>query len=267
MTFATTFNRIHYLSSMRLIFALCALLLFVGCVGVDPIQSDSKPVSHAPWTALLQKHVDEQGKVDYKGFIADSTALNEYLALLSAHHPNDSHWTDDEQLAYWINAYNAFTIQLIMRHYPVASIRDIAGSFPFINSAWDVKFIAIEGQKYHLNNIEHGIIRDQFVEPRIHFALVCAAVACPKLQREAFVPARLDTQLESATIDFLNDATKNHITPERAELSKILDWYGGDFTDVAPSLRAYVNRYSATKLKEDAEIGFMDYDWALNAQD
>lgn len=252
---------------MRLLFAISALFLFAHCVGVDPVQSDSKPVTHELWTGLLQKHLNDQGMVDYSGFIADSTALNEYLELLSGHHPNEKHWSEEERLAYWINAYNAFTIQLVIRHYPVKSIKDIAGSIPFINSAWDVKFIHIEEQTYDLNNIEHGIIRERFQEPRIHFALVCAAISCPRLRQEAFTADQLDSQLQAAAVEFFNNPNKNHITPEKAELSKILDWYGGDFTDVTPSLREYVNRYSETKLEADAEMGFMDYDWGLNEPD
>lgn len=239
---------------MRPLFAITSIFLFSHCVDVDPVQSDSKPVSHDQWTRLLQKYVDGKGMVDYRGFMADSTALNKYLELLGNHHPNEKHWSEDERLAYWINAYNAFAIQLVIRHYPVESIKDIAGSIPFINSPWDLKFIHIEGETYDLNNIEHGIIRERFNEPRIHFALVCAAISCPRLRQEAFTADKLDTQLEAAAVEFFNDPTKNRITPQKAELSKILDWYGGDFTDVAPSLREYVNRYSETKLEENAEI-------------
>lgn len=252
---------------MRFFLVFITLFLFAHCVGVDHVQSDSKPVSHEKWTKLLQKHVDDNGMVDYKGFIADSTALNEYLNLLSAHHPNDQHWTENERLAYWINAYNAFTIQLVIRHYPVESIKDIAGSIPFINSPWDVKFIEIEGQTYDLNNIEHDIIRERFKEPRIHFALVCAAISCPRLRQEAFTADQLDEQLEAGAAEFFNNPSKNRINPEKAEISKILDWYSGDFTEVNPSPRNYVNRYSKTKIKADAEMGFMDYDWGLNERE
>ena len=104
-------------------------------------------------------------------------------------HPNDKHWTETEQLAYWINAYNAFTVELILDHYPVASIRDIKEGVPFINSVWDIDFIKIEGKTYSLNDIEHRILRREFDEPRIHFAIVCASISCPKLRNEAFEAA------------------------------------------------------------------------------
>lgn len=238
----------------------------VGCTAVAEHQSDSKPVSHEKWNALLKKYVDSNGLVDYQGFLNDSLNLNEYLDLLKQHHPNKLNWTENERLAYWINAYNAFTIQLIIRNYPVASIREIAGKIPFINSAWDLKFIEIEGALYDLNNIEHGIIRKRFNEPRIHFALVCAALSCPRLRNEAYTALQLDTQLEEAAFEFFNDTSKNNITPEHAELSLILKWYSGDFISSETTLRDYVNRYSAQKLGANADIDYMDYNWSLNTQ-
>lgn len=241
-------------------------LLVKGCMAVAEHQSDSMPVGHEQWDALLKKHVDDRGMADYRGFIRDSIALNEYLDLLKQHHPNKLNWSEAERLAYWINAYNAFTVQLIIRHYPVASIKEVAGRIPFVNSAWDVKFIQIEGARYDLNNIEHGIIRKQFNEPRIHFALVCAAVSCPRLRNEAYTAARLDEQLEEAATEFFNDPEKNVITPDSAQLSKILSWYSGDFASSDTSIRDYINRYSRTKLRENGVIGYKDYDWTLNGR-
>lgn len=214
----------------------------------------------------MKKHVDAVGLVDYRGFSADSVALNQYLILLSENHPNAEHWTESEQIAYWINAYNAFTIRLIIRHYPVKSIKDIAGRIPFINSAWDLKFIEIEGQQYDLNNIEHGILRTQFYEPRIHFALVCAAMSCPKLRNEAYTADKLNEQLQQDARVFFNDSSKNRIGPNSLELSKILDWYGADFNRVAVSMQDYVNGFTKTDVSPKATITYFKYDWALNEQ-
>lgn len=251
------------MKALRIFLFIVAMLGFTRCTLAE-VQSDSKPVDHAPWTALLQKHVDKEGMVDYRGFIADSTALNQYLDTLSNHHPNRENWTKNERLAYWINAYNAFTIRLIIRHYPVESIKDIAGMIPYVNSPWDLKFIQIENETYDLNNIEHGIIRPRFSEPRIHFVLVCAAISCPRLRNEAFTADRLEDKLEDAAKEFFNDPDKNRITSDKAELSKLMDWYSGDFTDQDFSVREYVNRYSDVKITEDTEIEYLDYDWGLN---
>ena len=252
---------------VRLFPFLIALFSFTSCSAGEGVQSDSKPVSHQIWDELLKKHVNDEGMVDYKGFIADSTELNQYLDLLSNHHPNEKNWSKDERLAYWINAYNAFTIKLVIKHYPVESIKDIGSALniPFVSTPWDIKFINIEGEEYDLNNIEHGIIREEFEEPRIHFALVCAAMSCPKLRNEAYVAERLDEQLENEAKEFFN-SEKNDISSDRAVLSKLMKWYSGDFKDVAPSVIAYVNRYSEVKINEDAEIDYKDYSWKLNEQ-
>ncbi len=247
-------------------------LFFLGwaflssCIGIPSVDSDSQPIDHSAWNELLKKHVDNEGLVNYQGFIKDKGVFQSYLDLLSQNHPNSSNWSKDEQLAYWINAYNAFTIKLIIDYYPVQSIKDIAGSIPFVNSPWDVKFIEIEGETYDLNNIEHGIIRKQFQEPRIHFALVCAAVSCPKLRNEAYVAERLDDQLEDQAIGFFNNPAKNKIESNRAEVSKLLSWYGGDFKIGNQTKIDYINRYSKVKLNDEAKLDFMDYDWNLNEQ-
>jgi len=245
-------------------FILLISLHAVSCSAV-PV-SDSKPVSHEKWDQLLKKHVNDKGMVNYKGFIADSTALNNYLDILSANHPNNKNWSKDEALAYWINAYNAFTIQLIIRNYPVESIKDIAGGIPFVNTPWDVKFIQIEDETYDLNNIEHSIIRKEFNEPKIHFALVCAAISCPKLRNEAYTAEKLDAQLEDQTRSFFNNPKKNQIGKDKIVVSKLLKWYWGDFSDVAEDRVSYVNRYASTKANSDAEVDFMEYNWALNEQ-
>jgi len=250
---------------MKNIFLVLFIAVYtISCASVPA--SDSKPITHEKWSRLLKKHVDKKGLVDYKGMIADSTELNAYLELLSANHPNEKNWSKDERLAYWINAYNAFTVKLIIRNYPVESIKDIAGGIPFVNTPWDVKFIKIEGEEYDLNKIEHGIIRKDFKEPRIHFALVCAAVSCPKLRNEAYTAARLDEQLEDETRYFFNNPEKNIISKNKITVSKLLKWYWGDFSDVAEDRVSYVNRYSKTKANSDVEVDYMDYNWALNEQ-
>ncbi len=224
---------------------------------------DSKPVSHSIWNELTQKYVAENGDVNYKGFVKDSTRLNEYLKILENNHPNDKHWSKDEQLAYWINAYNAFTVKLIVKNYPVKSIKDLGGGIYKVNTTWDIKFIHIGDETYDLNNIEHGIIRKEFNEPRIHFAVNCASVSCPKLRNEAFVASKLDSQLTDQAKDFINNPTKNKISPNEAQLSKLFSWFKSDFTENM-SLIEFINQYSNTKLNKDTDLDYLDYSWELN---
>jgi len=243
-----------------------ARLKSISSVNADFSSNKDNPVDHNAWDVLLKKYVNEKGLVDYKGIMADSTSLNKYLNMLSANAPDAKLWSKNAQLAYWINAYNAFTIQLIIRNYPVKSIKDIAGKIPLINTSWDIKFIHIGTNNYDLNNIEHGIIRKQFDEERIHFALVCAAVSCPHLRREAYTAKDLDEQLNDQTTKFFNDKTINQISETKAVISPILKWYGSDFRDKAADLRSYINRYSKVKINPGVAIDFGEYNWELNDQ-
>lgn len=247
---------------MKNILLVLSVLLIVSCK-VSKYKGDASPVSHAIWDSLLMDHVTDDGLVDYKGFINDSIRLNEYLKVLSSHHPNDKYWSKDEQLAYWINAYNAFTVKLIIKNYPVNSIKDIKEGISFVNSVWDIKFIHIETRTYTLNNIEHGIIRKRFDEPRIHFAVNCASISCPRLQQRAFTADNLDRQLTKSAKEFLADSSKNKITADKIEISPIFKWFSGDFTKNG-SLIDFLNKYSPVKINEDATISYQDYNWNLN---
>jgi len=248
----------------KLPFFLLLLLLSLTACKVSDYASNSKPIKHTIWDSLLQKHVTSEGLVDYKGIIEDSTRLNRYLDLLSRNHPNEQNWSRDERLAYWINAYNAFTVKLIVDHYPVASIKDIKNGVPFVNTVWDIKFIEIEERTYDLNNIEHGIIRPKFEEPRIHFAVNCAAQSCPKLQHFAYTAGRLDEQLTQSAEEFLANERKNKVSENEVALSKIFTWYGGDFKTDGRSIIDYINQYAPVQVNENASISYLDYNWALN---
>lgn len=249
---------------MQKIYKILLLLSIMGVISscsIKEYSSQSEPISHELWNELLQHHVTAEGWVDYKGFIQDSVRLNTYLTLLSDNHPNQSNWSEDEQLAYWINAYNAFTIKLIVDHYPTTSIKAIKKGIPFVNSVFDLKFINIEGTTYDLNNIEHSIIRAQFEEPRIHFAINCASYSCPKLQREAFTAERLEEQLQAAAIDFINDPLRNIIEEEELQLSRIFNLYRGDF---GQNLIDFLRPFTTVNIKGNAKIKFLKYNWQLN---
>ena len=240
-----------------MLFWVCSSCLLIGfiCTNCRAIQrnTDAKPVSHERWHALLQKHVRPDGFVDYKGFLQDSTELNRYLALLESAHPGDKHWSRQEQMAYWINAYNAYTVQLVLRHYPVSSIKKIKPGLPFVNSVWDIKFITIQGYTYDLNNIEHNILRPVFKDPRIHAAINCASFSCPRLAAEAYTAERLEEQLDTAMRCFINDPLRNRVSAEKAELSKIFRWFKSDFNEGDMTLRTYINQYAEQPLKEGGQ--------------
>ena len=248
-----------------LFFLGISILALTSCK-VNEVQSDSKPVTHEIWNSLLQDHVNEQGWVDYSGFVQDSNRLNQYLDILNESHPNEKHWSREERLAYWINAYNAYTVKLIVDYYPTKSIRDIKNGIPFVNSVWDIKFIEIEGQKYDLNNIEHGIIRSRFDEPRIHFAVNCASISCPNLANYAYTPEKLDAQLTQAAKAFITDENKNKLSKDKVQLSKIFSWYRGDFKEDGKNIIDYINQYAPIEIEKRAKIEYLDYNWGVNGQ-
>ena len=222
---------------------------------------DAPTVKHDVWTTLLQKNVSEEGQVNYKGFIEDSTLFNKYLTKIS-NHPPAKNWSKEEQLAYWINVYNAFTIKLIIDNYPLKSIKDISTGLPMINSTWDIKFFKIGSIDFDLNTIEHEILRKKFNEPRIHFAINCASISCPKLRKEAYISEQLERQLEEQIFDFINHSDKNIITTNETKLSKIFDWFKRDFTK-EKNLVDYISKYQPN-IKQNNKIEYLEYDWSLN---
>jgi Protein of unknown function, DUF547 len=230
--------------------------------------AQSKAPSHEIYDRLLKKHVTADGKVNYKSFSKDSVELNKYLKLLSVSPPDAKTWSRYEQMAYWINAYNAFTIKLILKYYPVASIKDIGSKrqIPFINTPWDIKFITIGKDKMDLNNIEHGNLRKNFDDPRVHMALVCASKSCPILLNEAYDAKRLDEQFAKQTKAFLTDPFRNKVTADKPQLSMLFKWYGMDFNKKDKTVRSFINTYSDVKIKPNAKLDYLDYDWGLNEQ-
>ncbi len=220
--------------------------------------------SHQLWDDLLQKHVTDKGVVDYKGFIKDSVKLNEYLTLLSSNEPANS-WSKNEKMAFWINAYNAFTVQLICRNYPVKSIKDIGGSVYKVNTTWDIKFIKIGDETLDLNNIEHQKLRKKFKDARIHFALVCASKSCPILMNRAYTADKLEEQFTSQAKLFLGDTFRNDLSDvNNPKLSKLFDWYGMDFKTKKMSKIQFINQFLTVKIPENAKLEYLDYDWNLN---
>lgn len=248
---------------MKLLIALCLLADVAqgACTELDQ--------SHAAWSAIVARWVAD-GRVDYAGLHADGRpALDAYLAALSSTCATDYEgWTRAARIAFWLNAYNAFTVQLILEHYPIASIRKI-GWLP--GAAFRQRFIPMPGLKgdtISLDEIENGTLRSAFREPRIHFALVCASRSCPPLRGEAYRGADLDRQLDDQARIFLQDPSRNRVdvAARTLYLSSIFKWFRGDFEAAAGSLPAYVAPYLApgTPPVADFDVEFLAYDWSIN---
>ncbi|MEF8865302.1 MAG: DUF547 domain-containing protein [Salinibacter sp.] len=242
--------------------------LATGPRGGPPSTSDS--TRHAAFDRLLEQFVDARGDVDYAALQrqADSV-LAPYLQALADTRP--SMLDREARLAFWINAYNAYTLKLIVDHYPVASIRDIDGP-PGGGTPFERPVGPVADTVRTLDEIEHEIIRERFDEPRIHFALVCAAKSCPRLRREAYTGAQLDAQLDAQARRFLHAAPKNRI-PDREgaiALSRILKWYGGDFGPTPAAIQRALAPYFEGSVRDSLAQGaytvrYRPYDWTLNA--
>ena len=263
---------------------LCTLLL-AGCIGgtaqVRVVEAQAPlrapdAVDHSAFDRVLTQYVDAQGFVDYAALTEDAdSVLTPYLQRLASTDP--ANLDRDARLAFWINAYNAYTLKLITDHYPVESINDIkpglGPSVPKVNSPFQLDVGAVADTVRSLDDIEHGIIRERFDEPRIHFALVCAAVSCPRLRREAFVGARLDAQLDDQAQTFLRTTEKNRIPAgdDTIALSRIFKWFDEDFGGSKSSTQRFLAPYFDGTVHERLanaayEVDFLSYDWSLNDQ-
>ena len=230
----------------------------------EPTADAKQAFDHAAFDALLQEYVDADGWVDYTGLLDKAESLDAYIASLAEAPFED--FGRDEKLAMLINAYNAFTLRLILDHHPLKSITDIPDA-----QRWDAKRWVLAGQTYSLNQIEHELIRPKFVEPRIHFALVCAAYSCPPLRNEAYTGEQLESQLaeQSAYTHahdrwFRFDQANNTVY-----LTALYDWYGGDFKAVSGSVLEYVADQvpalrSSIQTGGEPRVRWLDYDWKLN---
>jgi hypothetical protein len=222
--------------------------------------STHKEIDYSIWAELLENHVSETGLVDYNGFINDKHKLLTFTECLSENTPQDN-WTTNQKKAYLINAYNAFTIQLILEYYPIKSIKNI-GDEPF--DAFKMKFITYGSKTVSLDDIEKNMLL-AMGDARIHFAVNCASFSCPKLDNKVYRPEDLDSHLNEATKTFINSEL-NKISPNKAKLSKLFNWYKNDFETQSQSVIDFINQYSNTKLEPNAVIEYLDYDWSLNAQ-
>ncbi|MDV6033824.1 MAG: DUF547 domain-containing protein [Phycisphaera sp. RhM] len=233
-------------------------------------------IDHSSWNKLLAKYVDSDGRVDYKRWHAsgpDQTSLDDYLKHLStASITADEKTTRAHRLAFWINAYNALTIKGILREYPTTSIRNHTPKLWGYHIWHDLK-LHVGHQPFSLDDIEHQVLR-KMGEPRIHFAIVCASIGCPRLLSEAYVPERVDEQLTINAKDFFSRSQnfRHDVSGKRFYLSAILNWFGEDFGDGQSEVLRRIASWLPDSTAQRAALGnavsivYLDYNWQLNAQ-
>lgn len=235
---------------MRTIFFLLSLTFFL-----------KTNAQTSTYNSLLKKYVDAKGNVNYKAFKTDEAKLQSYLDELVATKPQKS-WSATKAKAFWANAYNAYTIKLILENYPLKSIMNIKKKG---KNAWEIPFAKVGGKTYTLNQIEHEILRKKHNDPKIHVAVNCASGSCPKLPNYAFTEENYESKTTTLIKKFVNDTSRNKISEKRLQLSKIFEWFQGDFTKEG-SLIDFLNQYSAVKISKKAKISYLEYDWSLNGK-
>ncbi|WP_292901573.1 DUF547 domain-containing protein [Nonlabens sp.] len=220
----------------------------------EHIQVNKEAFDHRLFDQLLKKYVNKNGAVNYEGIKTHQKPLRDYLESIRVHTPKNK-WSREDELAYYMNAYNAMTIDLIVRNYPLKSIKDI-------KDPWEQRLWKIGEKLISLEEIEHEILR-KMNEPRIHFGINCASFSCPPLMDEAFTAAQVDAQLQRLAVQFINDPKRNTITADRIEISNIFKWFRKDFT-INGDLIDFLNSYSKVKIDKNARVRYMDYNWSLN---
>lgn len=224
----------------------------------------SAAIDHHLWNTLLARYVDENGRVAYRDLQArDRSTLEQYLAMLAQ--AQVTGLSEAEEKALWINAYNAMIVNGVLQGYTAEGALGRKRFFSWYS-------LPIAGEERSPDDIEHKILRKKFHDPRIHFAIVCASTSCPQLRREAYVPERLDQQLNDATRAFVNDATRNRIDSQQVALSRIFQWFAEDFIGQAGSVVNFIQRFVEDNKKtilsaKAGDLSYLEYNWTLNAQD
>ena len=261
------------------------LFLLILCFSLPAFSFD---LSHSAFDEILDKSVIERGAqtaVDYDYLHNNPEPLNKYLTSLEAVSKQEfDSWNRNDQMAFLINAYNAFTLKLILNNYPdIKSILDLGGLI--FKSPWSIEFFKLLGKQTSLGHIEHKILRKKYNEPRIHFAVNCASIGCPALQKKAYVGEKLDAQLDNASIQFLRDPERNRFNKEKKllEISSIFKWFEADFVKkgslqnfIAPYIsddpevvailrdKSYNKGIGGLLNRSSVHIKYLDYDWGLN---
>jgi hypothetical protein len=255
------------------------LVLFASLAGAQAFDHN-----YAAWDALVKQHVkwlpdNKQSRVDYAAFAKDRAELKKVLDAMSAVSKDEfDKWPQPQRAAFLINAYNAFTVELILTKYPnLKSIKDLGS---FIKSPWKIEFFSLLGEPRYLDWIEHERLRPKYGDPRVHAAVNCASIGCPALRNEAFTAAELDAQLEDGMQRFLGDQTRNRVAGGKLEVSSIFKWFREDFEKGQKGFAQVEDVFAryATQLTDKPEeqaalkakslpLTFLDYDWSLNSVD
>lgn len=247
------------------IYIVILILIFLAPLNRVKPSWASAPVDHSIYAVLLEKYV-KHGHVDYRGFKAEEEILDQYLKVLEK--TDSDNRSPNEQFAFYINAYNAWTIKLILSGYPgVKSIKDLGSIF---KSPWKKRMCRIDGDVLTLDDIEHNILRPRFKDPRVHFAINCAALSCPPLGSEPYLGSTLDQQLNHATTAFINHPQRNYLEDNTLFISKIFKWFSEDFDN---DVIGFIMKYAKEVLKKELEakkskikMKYLDYDWSLNGK-
>ena len=242
------------------------LLLLALLIPLQAMPATAAPVDYSIYAELLSRHV-EGGLVDYAGMQKGEAKLDRFLEVLAWVKP--ASLSRDEQMAFYINVYNAWTIKLILTEYPgIESIRDIGSIF---SNPWKQKIVRVDGKVLHLDNVEHDILRPQFKDPRVHFAVNCASKSCPPLLSEPYTGAKLQSQLQTNALSFINEPSYNFLAGKELYVSKIFNWFSEDFMD--GDIVAFIKQYAQGDLKkrldalgDGVELNYLDYDWSLNSK-
>lgn len=266
--------------------SLIFMSVFIIMIG----KSFSNTFDHSLYDTFLQRFVSN-GFVDYNGMQKQRETLNKYLQSIKQVNPNEfENWSNNEQMVFWINAYNAITLEVILINYPIqwgsliSRARFPKSSIRQINKVWDTVYIKVMGKELTLNQIEHEILRKKFHDPRIHFVIVCASIGCPKLESRAFYADGLEQRLEQAARNFISDSKQVRLDKKENtfNISSIFEWFKEDFNASATAHQNYKNysksergiiEFIVSRLsKEDQQfifnnqpkIKYLKYDWTLN---
>lgn len=241
-------------------------LILIACEKNDTPEPDPTDppmtmdtVNHAPWDQLLQQYVNAAGDVNYGGLKSEQAKINTYLDHLKTHPPK-TEWSDNKKMAYWINLYNAYTIKSIVDAYPLNSILDLDNGH-----IWTTRMVPVGTTSYTLDQIEKDKLLAVFNEPRVHFAVNCAAASCPPLLNKAWTAYNIQQYYDQVTRAFINNTTYNTLGANALEVSKIFDWYASDFGG-ANNVATYIQNYTTTTIAPNATVTFKNYNWALNEQ-
>ena len=250
-------NKRHFLYTF-----IITIFFVAGSLG-SPGSGQAARVNHEIWADLLGKYVKPAG-VDYSGFKTEEERLDQYLRVLENMDPEKL--SRNDQYAYYINAYNAWTVKLILSKYPdVKSIKDFG---TILKSPWQKKWVRINGEVITLDDVEHNILRPRFKDPRVHFAINCSAASCPPLRPEPYLGPALDQQLDDSTRSFVNDANSYRLEDNTLYISRIFKWFSEDFNgDALEFYLQYAEGDLKAKLagqKDTIKVKYLEYDWSLN---